>query len=101
MDVGNVEIPNIFPVECPNSKQTLRRKLSLFQIIAAIVSIKAQIIYYYYYSLLSSSHPFHKGKIYSLFSITMYISGGELGFFTRNFRDEIIQIKKEKDARRG
>lgn len=34
-------------------------------------------------------------------SITMYISGGELGFFTRNFRDEIIQIKKEKDARRG
>lgn len=100
MDVGNVEIPNIFPVECPNSKQTLRRKLSLFQIIAAIVSIKAQIIYYYYYSLLSSSHPFHKGKIFSLDN-NIYISGGELGFFTRNFRDEIIQIKKEKDARRG
>lgn len=94
MDVGNVEIPNIFPVECPNSKQTLRRKLSLFQIIAAIVSIKAQIIYYYYYSLLSSSHPFHKGKIYSLDN-NVYI-WRRIGFLYPEFSGRDYSNKKRK-----
>lgn len=94
MDVGNVEIPNIFPVECPNSKQTLRRKLSLFQIIAAIVSIKAQIIYYYYYSLLSSSHPFHKGKIFSLDN-NVYI-WRRIGFLYPEFSGRDYSNKKRK-----